>query len=76
MQRPTLQSQGIGEIAQQQKVSPGYVSRLANLALLEPDITQAIAAGDHPADLNASKLMQAMPLPMAWNEQHHALGMT
>lgn len=76
LQRLTFQGQGIGEIAQQEKVSPGYVTRMVHLALLAPDITQAIATGNHPADLNASKLMQAMPLPMAWDEQRKVLGMS
>ena len=76
LQRLTFQGQGIGEIAQEEKVSPGYVTRMVHLALLAPDITQAIATGDHPSDLNASKLMQAMPLPMDWGEQRQALGMT
>ncbi len=49
---------------------------MMHLALLAPDITLAIATEDHPSDLNASMLMQAMPLPMDWDEQRQALGMT
>ena len=48
---------------------------MLHLALLAPDITQAIPAGDHPADVTATRLMQAMPLPLDWAEQRKVLGM-
>ena len=75
LERLTLKGQGIGEIAQLESVSPGYVTRLVHLALLAPDITEAIALGQQPEGWTASRLMQAMPLPMDWGEQRAILGM-
>jgi site-specific DNA recombinase len=76
LDRLTRMGQGISEIAKAEDVSPGYVTRLLHLALLAPDITQSIAVGDHPADVNATRLMQALPLPLDWGEQRELLGMT
>ena len=75
LERLTRFGHGIGDIARSENVSPGYVTRLLHLALLAPDITQAIPAGDHPADVTATRLMQAMPLPLDWAEQRKVLGM-
>ena len=75
LERLTRLGHGIGDIAHSENVSPGYVTRLLHLALLAPDITQAIAAGDHPADVTATRLMQALPLPLDWAEQRKVLGM-
>lgn len=75
LERLTRLGQGIGDIAKEENVSPGYVTRLLHLALLAPDITQSIAAGEHPADVTATRLMQALPLPLEWAEQRKVLGM-
>ncbi|WP_157539107.1 hypothetical protein [Hydrogenophaga flava] len=56
-------------------MSPGYVTRLLHLALLAPDITQSIAAGEHPVDVTPTRLMQELPLPLDWAEQRRVLGM-
>ncbi|MGS5087667.1 hypothetical protein ACVC7V_14360 [Hydrogenophaga sp. A37] len=63
LERLTRLGQGIGDIAKEENVSPGYVTHLLHLALLAPDITQSIEAGEHPADVTATSLMQALPLP-------------
>ena len=76
LDRMTQQGQGIGEIANAEQVSPGYVTRMLHLALLAPDIVQAIAQGRQPMSLNATKLMKCMPLPMDWEQQRTLLGMT
>jgi site-specific DNA recombinase len=76
LDRLTRMGHGISEIAKAEDVSPGYVTRLLHLALLAPDITQSIAVGDHPADVNATRMMQALPLPLDWGEQRELLGMT
>ena len=47
-----------------------------HLALLAPDITQSIAAGEHPEELTSTRLMQALPLPLDWAEQRKVLGMS
>jgi hypothetical protein len=75
LDRMTQQGQGIGEIASAENVSPGYVTRMFHLALLAPDIVQAIAQGKHPIELNATRLMKCMPLPMDWEQQRALLGM-
>jgi DNA invertase Pin-like site-specific DNA recombinase len=75
LDRLTRLGQGIGDIAKEENVSPGYVTRLLHLALLAPDITQSIAAGEHPVDVTATRLMQALPLPSDWSEQRKVLGM-
>jgi hypothetical protein len=75
LDRLTRLGQGIGDIAKEENVSPGYVTRLLHLALLAPDITQSIAAGEHPVDVTATRLMQALPLPSDWSEQRKLLGM-
>ena len=75
LDRMTQQGQGIGEIASAENVSPGYVTRMLHLALLAPDIVQAIAQGRHPMALNATRLMKCMPLPMDWEQQRALLGM-
>ena len=75
LERLTRLGQGIGDIAKDENVSPGYVTRLLHLALLAPDITQSIAAGEHPVDVTPTRLMQALPLPLDWAEQRKVLGM-
>ncbi len=73
LRRLTEEGEGLGEIAKLEKVSPGYVARMVHLGLLAPDLAQAIAAGKHPPDLSAKRLMNAMPLPMDWDEQRAVL---
>jgi len=48
--------------------SPGYVTRLLHRAWLVPGITQSIATGDHPEDVTAKCLTQALPLPLDWGQ--------
>ena len=52
-----------------------YVSRVINVALLAPDIVQAIERGDHPIKLNTTKLLTSVPFPMDWQTQREMLGM-
>jgi len=42
--------------------------------LLAPDIVQAIEQGDHPEDLNVTKLITAVPFPVDWDKQRKLLG--
>ena len=63
------------ELAAHEKITDSFVVRMLTLTLLAPDITQAIAAGDHPVDVTATRLMQALPLPLDWAEQRKVLGM-
>lgn len=75
LQQLTLVGTSIEAIAEREKLSARYVSRVINVALLAPDIVQAIERGDHPAELNATRLITAVPLPMDWGEQWEMLGL-
>ncbi len=75
LHRLTFGGQGIGVIAQEEQANPQYVSRVINVALLAPDIVQAIERGDHPIGLNATKLLTSVPFPMDWQAQREMLGM-
>jgi site-specific DNA recombinase len=62
-------------IASQERVTPGYVSRLLRLPLLAPDIVTAIVNGKNPPQLTAKKLMRlALQIPIDWNEQRKLPG--
>ena len=45
-----------------------------HVALLAPDITQAILDGRQPPDLTAEKLLEHSRLPLAWHDQRTVLG--
>jgi hypothetical protein len=75
-ERLTLQGQSIGQIAEQEQVKSYFVSRIVQLALLAPDIVQALEQGEYPVELNATKLTRMVPLPMDWGEQRALLGMS
>ena len=47
------------------------MTRILRLALLAPDIVEAILAGMRDQALALEKLER--PLPMSWEEQRHAL---
>jgi len=70
----TQGGQGIETIAEREKLSSRYVNRVINVALLAPDIVQAIEQGDHPEDLNVTKLITAVPFPVDWDQQRQLLG--
>ena len=55
------------EIAAAEKLSPSYVSRIGRLALLAPDIIEAILAGT----LNQSIILDRLEkgVPVEWEEQ-------
>ena len=74
-ERLTLQGQSIGQIAAQEQVKCYFVGRIVQLALLAPDIVQALEQGDYPVGLNATKLSRMVPLPMDWEEQRQVLGL-
>jgi site-specific DNA recombinase len=62
-------------IASQERVTPGYISRLLRLPLLAPYIVTAIVNGKNPPHLTAKKLMRlALPIPIDWTEQRKLLG--
>jgi hypothetical protein len=54
------------------KIGPSFVSRVIRLALLAPDIVEAILAGKQPAHLTLRDLMQ--PFPVEWAGQRLQFG--
>ena len=60
----------LAEIAAAEKLSPSYVSRIARLALLAPDIVDAILAGT----LNQSVILDRLEkgVPVEWEAQRSA----
>ena len=59
------------EIAEAEKISKSYVSRILRLALLAPDIVEAILGGWADQRVILEKLER--PLPMGWEEQRRAV---
>jgi hypothetical protein len=61
----------VTEIAEAERISKSYVSRILRLALLAPDILEAILGGwaDHRVMLEALE----RPLPVGWEEQRRAI---
>ncbi|HEX6011179.1 MAG TPA: hypothetical protein VFY87_05100 [Geminicoccaceae bacterium] len=57
----------VTEIAEAERISKSYVSRILRLALLAPDIVEAILGGW--ADQQAMLRRLERPLPMSWGEQ-------
>ena len=64
----------IAEIAEHENIDKGYVSHIINLALISPEVTEAIIEGSQPAELSVHKLIKIIELPLQWSEQPHALG--
>ena len=57
----------VTEIAEAEKISKSYVSRILRLALLAPDIVEAILGGWADQRVMLERLER--PLPAAWEEQ-------
>jgi hypothetical protein len=60
----------VSEIGDAENISKSYVSRILRLALLAPDIIEAILAGKTDQALMLEKLER--PLPARWEEQRGA----
>ncbi len=69
------QFSGIKAIAREENVGSSYVTRIVNLAFLDPGIIRKILQGAHPPELNADRLIRMVPLPESWEEQRKLLGM-
>jgi hypothetical protein len=59
----------VTEIAEAERLNKGRVSRILRLALLAPDIVEAILAGRADQSLMLERLER--PLPASWEEQWH-----
>lgn len=61
----------IAELAENEKVSPSYLTRVMRLTLLAPDIIEAILDGNAPS-VGLTDLLD--PMTPVWAEQRSALG--
>jgi hypothetical protein len=61
----------VSEIGDAENISKSYVSRILRLALLAPDIVEAIVAGRTDQSLMLETLER--PLPASWEEQRQTL---
>jgi hypothetical protein len=61
----------VSEIGDAENISKSYVSRILRLALLAPDIVEAILAGRADQGLTLDRLER--PLPTSWAEQRELL---
>ena len=61
----------MSEIGDAENISKSYVSQILRLALLAPDIIEAIVAGRADQSLMLEKLER--PLPASWEEQRTRL---
>jgi site-specific DNA recombinase len=63
------------ETAKAEGISRTYLTRMARLAFLSPEITTAILDGRQPVQLTAARLSRLTDLPLAWSEQREVLGL-
>ncbi len=64
----------VAAIAQAEGVSVRYVGQLLPLAVLAPEIVEAILSGYQPIDMSAEALIKRTDLPHRWDEQKSLLG--
>jgi hypothetical protein len=62
----------VSEIGDAENISKSYASRILRLALLAPDLIEAILAGTTDQALVLERLER--PLPASWEEQRGQLG--
>jgi hypothetical protein len=62
----------IAEMADKEQINRSYVSRTIRLALLAPDIIEAIVNGTQPQTLQLADLEG--PFPVDWNQQRALFG--
>ncbi|MBT6199679.1 MAG: hypothetical protein HOI21_03985 [Bacteroidetes Order II. Incertae sedis bacterium] len=60
-------------MAEEEKVSQSYFTRILRLSYLAPDIIRAILTGTQPPELTAKKLAASSQLPLTWPEQRELL---
>jgi site-specific DNA recombinase len=68
--------ESVAVIAKREGILPNYVRRLTRLAFLAPRIVEAIATGQQPPELTAKALTERIELPLLWNEQERAVGIS
>ena len=62
----------ISDLARALGLDRSYVSRIMRLALLSPDIVEAIVDGREPSGLSLERL--AKGIPVVWAEQRKQIG--
>lgn len=68
------QASSFVEIAQQEKVTPGYVRKIFDLNFLSPKIIDSILSGTQPRTLKLQDITSVKELPALWQEQVEGLG--
>jgi hypothetical protein len=63
----------LGEIAEKEKITASYVSRVFNLNFLSPKIVERILNGTHPRELRLTDLINK-EIPDLWQEQEENWG--
>ena len=63
----------ITRLAEREKVSPAYVTRIVRLAFLSPQVTEAILAGRQRAEVTAKALTLDTPPAASWAQQGVAI---
>lgn len=61
----------VGELAEREGIAPSYLARLLRLALLAPEIVEAVLEGRQGVEVTLAKLPET--LPAAWAEQREML---
>jgi hypothetical protein len=59
----------VKDLAERERVNPGYMSRVLRLTLLAPDIVEAILDGREPEGMRLGDILN--PFPAAWVEQRN-----
>jgi hypothetical protein len=57
----------IGELAQREGIAVSYLTRVLRLALLAPDIVEAILDGRHGPAVTLARVLE--PFPLVWQDQ-------
>jgi hypothetical protein len=57
----------VAEVAAAEKINKGYVSRILNLTLLAPDLTESVLDGTQPKCLQLEEIARGIPLE--WSVQ-------
>ncbi len=64
--------QSLTELSEALDVDRSYVGRIMRLALLAPDIVEAIVRGEEPSGLTLEKLLKEIPI--VWAKQRESFG--
>lgn len=62
----------IAELAERERITPSYVTRVLRLTLLAPDIVEAILDGGQGSDMTLARLLE--PFPVEWQQQLSTFG--